>query len=167
MENLNRAISYVYPFHRILTVDVEIIFGKDLWSIIDRVTTTVEHSPKHIFGHSQLHGRSGKGDSSRLGVYTRSPFEHLIGERCSRGYATHLDDSLLSANFKHLTTPDSAIRESELNDFVVGRELHWLAVPEPCDNSPRHYRERPVDCSVSCVQHDVGLPVDGRDGTVV
>jgi hypothetical protein len=37
--------------------------------------------------------------------------------------ATHLDDSLFAADFEDLTTPDGAVGQSELYDFIIRGEL--------------------------------------------
>jgi hypothetical protein len=59
------------------TVNVKVVLGPDLGSLVDRDTTTIEYSTQHVLGDGQLHGRSRKGDSRSQRVDTSRTFKHL------------------------------------------------------------------------------------------
>jgi hypothetical protein len=68
-----------------LTVDVQVILGKDLRSLVDGVTWTVEDSPKHVLRDGELHRWTWELDVGGFDVDSRRPLEHLAirdgGER--------------------------------------------------------------------------------------
>jgi hypothetical protein len=60
-----------------LTVNVEVVLGPDLGSLVNGHTTSVEHSTQHVFRNGELHGGSRKGDSGSQRVDTCSTFKDL------------------------------------------------------------------------------------------
>ena len=93
-----------------LTVDVDVLFSKDLGSLVDGVTRSVEDSTLHIFRNGELHAASRELDVGSLDIDTGGSFKDL-------------DDSFPSGNFENLSTSSGAVRKGELDDLVVGREL--------------------------------------------
>lgn len=92
------------------TVDVEVVLSKDLGSLVDGVTRSVEDSALHVLRDGQLHGRSRELDVGRLDVDARRALEDL-------------DDGLLALDLEDLTSSLGAIGQSESDDLVVRREL--------------------------------------------
>ena len=54
----------------ILTVNVNIVFSKDLGTVVDGVTRAVEDTPQHVLRHRQLHAAASELDVRRLHVDT-------------------------------------------------------------------------------------------------
>jgi hypothetical protein len=95
---------------RRLTVDVEVVLGKDLGSLVDGITRSVEDSTLHVLRNGQLHGRSRELDVGRLDVDTRRALEDL-------------DDGLLALDLEDLTSSLGAVGQSKGDDLVIRGEL--------------------------------------------
>lgn len=61
------------------TVDVQVVFGEDLGSLVDGVSGTVEDATEHVLGHGELHRGPGELDVRRLDIDSGRPLEDLIG----------------------------------------------------------------------------------------
>lgn len=86
-------------------VDVEVLLGKDLGSLVDRVTGTVEDATEHVLGHGQLHARTRELDVRGVDIDARGSLEDL-------------NNGLATGDFEDLATAGGAVREGELDDLT-------------------------------------------------
>src|ERR1700733_12867997 len=90
----------------VLTIDIQILLSKDLWSLINGIPTPIEDPPEHILTNRQLHTRPGELD---MGPRDVDPGRAL----------KDLHDGLPPTHFEHLSASDGPVGEGEGHDLVV------------------------------------------------
>ena len=53
-----------------MTVDVEVVLGQNLGTLVDSTTGTVEDTTKHVLGHAELERVAAELDLGLLGIST-------------------------------------------------------------------------------------------------
>jgi len=59
------------------SVDVEVLLGKHLGSLVDSASGTIEDTTQHVLGHTELQALSGELDLGLLDIDTGGALEHL------------------------------------------------------------------------------------------
>ena len=71
----------------------DVVLGKNLGPLVDRVAGAVEHATGHVLGHGQLEARARELDVRRLDIDARRALEDL-------------HDGLVAGDLEHLTERD-------------------------------------------------------------
>ena len=88
-----------------LTVNVEVIFRKDSWALVYRVSRTVEDTTHHVFRDGQFHRRTSEFDVRVDDIDAARAFKDL-------------DNGFASIDFEHLTFTFRAIVQCEPYNFT-------------------------------------------------
>ncbi|KAH3674917.1 hypothetical protein WICPIJ_009426 [Wickerhamomyces pijperi] len=92
------------------TVDVQVVFGKDLRPLVDWSTGTVKHSPQGVFGDWNLQVLTGELNTGLLNIDTGGTFENL-------------HNGTGPSHFQHLPSTNGAVWQGQVDDFVETWEL--------------------------------------------
>jgi hypothetical protein len=88
------------------TVDVQVVLGKHLWPVVDRVARAVEDATQHVLCDRKFHGATREFNVGGLDVYAGCALEDL-------------HDGLLPLNLKDLTAAPRSIRKGQSDDLVI------------------------------------------------
>lgn len=97
------------------TIDVQVIFRKHLWTLVNRGARTVKNASQHVLRDRKLHARPSEFYMRGLDIDAGCPLKHL-------------HDGLFALNLENLTAASRSIRKRKGHDFVVRGELESIQV---------------------------------------
>ncbi|KAH3668808.1 hypothetical protein OGAPHI_002563 [Ogataea philodendri] len=95
------------------TVNIQVVFSENPWSVINRSSRTIKNSTQHVLGYRNLQVLSCKLNSGLLDINSRSTFKNL-------------HNGSFTLHFQNLTCSGSSVRQSKVDNLVISWELDFV-----------------------------------------